>query len=139
MTIVKPSAELSHGFWVAAMARPRRPAFIHHAPACWLATFDPYSRPCDNSRKWQAFHFFGKQEIRNHPPLFGLTPEGFVELEWDARNGGPGCVTHHYAFDNSDGRPKALVVPRTSLPDDVEEFSEERGLQILCDRRFPRS
>lgn len=135
--IVKPSPELKHEFREAAFRRRRRPAFIHHAPACWLAPFDPYSRPCSNDRKWQAFHFFGKQEIRNHPPLFGLTPEDFVELEWDPRNGGPGCVTHHYAFDNSDGRPKRLVVPRASLPADVEEFAEERGLQTLTESRFP--
>lgn len=120
--------------------RRRRPVpFVDERPACWLATFDPYKRPCDNSRKWQAFHFFGKQEIRNHPPLFGLTPEQFVELEWDPRNAGPGCVTHHYSFDNSDGRPRALVVPRAALPADVEEFALERGLQLLAERRFPAS
>lgn len=119
------------------MARPRSPRFINDAPACWLALFDPYERPCSNDRKWEAFHYFGKQEIRTCPALFGLTPEEFVELEWDPRNGGPGCKVHHVAFDHQDGRPKALVVPRLALPEDVEEFVDERGLQSLAERRFP--
>jgi hypothetical protein len=118
------------------MARRRPVPFIGNEPACWLASFDPYKRPCSNDRRWQAFHFFGKQEIRTHPPLFGLTPEEFVELEWDARNGGPGCVVHHVAFDHGDGRVEALVVPRLALPDDVEDFAQERGLQSLAERRF---
>lgn len=118
------------------MARRRPVPFIGGQPACWLAPFDPYERPCSNDRKWQAFHFFGKQEIRTHGPLFGLTGEEFVELEWDPRNAGPGCVTHHVAFDHGDGRPRALVVPRRALPDDVEDFALERGLLALADRRF---
>lgn len=119
------------------MARPRSPRFRRGAPACWLASFDPYERPCSNDRRWQAFHFFGKQEIRTHPPLRDLTPADFVYLEWDPRNGGPGCVVHHVAFDHGDGRPEALVVPRLALPEDVEEFAQERGLQSLAERRFP--
>jgi hypothetical protein len=118
------------------MVRPRPVAFLNDQPACWLASFDPYERPCSNDRRWQAFHFFGKQEIRTHPPLRGLTPEEFALLEYDARNAGPGCVTHHVAFDHGDGRQEALVVPRRHLPGDVEEFIDERGLQALAERRF---
>lgn len=139
MTIAKPPPELAHEFWRVAMARRRPVPFINDEPACWLASFDPYQRPCTNDRKWQAFHFFGKQEIRNHPPLFGLTALEFVELEWDPRNGGPGCLVHHVSFDHQDGRPKALVVPRSALPGDVEEFVDERGLESLAQRRFPAS
>lgn len=139
MTIAKPPPELAHEFWRVAMARRRPVPFLNDEPACWLASFDPYERPCSNDRKWEAFHFFGKQEIRNHPPLFGLTPLEFVELEWDPRNGGPGCKVHHVAFDHQDGRAKALIVPRLALPGDVEEFVDERGLESLAQRRFPAS
>ena len=121
------------------MARRRPVPFLNDEPACWLASFDPYKRPCSNDRKWQAFHFFGKQEIRTHGPLRDLTPEDFVYLEWDPRNGGPGCVVHHVAFDHQAGRAKALVVPRLALPGDVEEFVDERGLESLAERRFPAS
>lgn len=139
MTIAKPPPELAHEFWRVAMARPRSPRFLNDEPACWLAPFDPYERPCSNDRKWEAFHFFGKQEIRTHPPLFGLTPEDFMYLEYDPRNGGPGCKVHHVAFDHQDGRAKALIVPRLALPADVEEFVDERGLESLAQRRFPAS
>lgn len=139
MTIAKPPPELKHEFWRWAMARRCPVPFIDDKPACWLASFDPYERPCTTDRRWQAFHFFGKQEIRTHPPLFGLTPEEFMYLEWDPRNAGPGCLVHHVAFDHQDGRAKALIVPRSALPGDVEDFVDERGLESLAQRRFSPS
>ncbi len=135
--IVKPPPELSSQFHEQAMRRERPVPFIAEAPACWLASFDPLKRLCKG--KWEAFHFFGKQELRNCPELRGLTPEELMLIEWDARNAGPGCVEHHRRFDNlADAGPgSALVVPRSSLPADVEEFIAERGIPCLAERRFP--
>jgi hypothetical protein len=136
VTIAPVPRDLTYEFWHQAVARRRPVSFIGDEPACWLASFDPYRRPCTNDRRWQAFHFLGRQEIRTHPPLGMLTPEELVELEWDPRNGGPGCLVHHVAYDGQDGRPERLVVPRASLPADTEEFIAERGLDLLAERKF---
>jgi hypothetical protein len=116
------------------MARRRPVPFIANAPACWLASFDPEKRLCKG--KWEAFHFLGKQEMRNCPELYGLEdPEAMMLIEYDPRNGGPGCIEHHRPFDSFTGGER-LVVPRLALPEDVEEFIDERGLPNLAERRF---
>jgi hypothetical protein len=114
--------------------------FIDQLPACWLASFDPLKRPCSTHGRWEAFHFLGKQEMRNCPELYGLEdPEMVALIEYDDRNAGPGCVEHHRRFDKlADAGPGSeLVVPRSSLPWDVEEFIDEYGLEALADSRFP--
>jgi len=135
--IVKPPRDVAEAFWQAAMRRERPVPFIAEAPACWLASFDPLERLCKG--KWEAFHFFGKQELRNCPELRGLSPEELMLIEWDSRNAGPGCVEHHRRFDKlADAGPGTdLVVPRSSLPADVEEFIAEYGIVSLASRRFP--
>lgn len=133
---LKPPPEISEAFWLEAMRRERPEPFIGEQPACWLAPFDPLKRLCKG--KWEAFHFLGRQEIRNYPPYFGLDPEVIMLAEWDPRLGGPGCVEHHRRYDrHADAGPgSSLVVPRLALPSDVEECIQERGLEILAERRF---
>lgn len=134
MTIVKPPPELSEGFWLAARHRERPVPFIAGAPACWLAPFDPLKRLCKG--KWEAFHFIGKQEIRNLPAFAGiLTPEDLMPMEWDPRNAGIGCVEHHRPFDSFTGGPR-LVVPRAALQEDTEEFIFDYMLESIAERRF---
>lgn len=136
--IVKPPPGIAAAFHKAAMTRPRSPMFIDQRPVCWLAPFDPLKRPCKG--RWEAFHFFGKQEVRNSPALYGLEdPEQMMLIEYDDRNAGPGCVEHHRRLDKqADAGPETgIVVPRLALPWDVEEFIAEYGFEILAESRFP--
>lgn len=130
---------LQTAFHRVAMERPYATMFLAGQRACWLAIHDPLKRPC--AGHWEAFHFVGRQEIRNHPPFFGLDPEIIMLIEWDPRLGGPGCVEHHRRYDkHADAGPgSALVVPEWALPADVEECVEERGLQSIAERRFSAS
>jgi len=101
--------------------------------SCFLAPFDPEERECFG--RWEAFHFFGRQEVRNSPALYGLERD-FVELiEWDGRNAGLGCEGHHRRLDRH--ATPTLVLPSTVLPADVVEFATDYGLESLVDRRFP--
>lgn len=128
---------LQAAFRRVAMERRYPAMFLGGQRACWLATYDPLKRPCSEGR-WEAFHFLGRQEIRNHPPFFGLDPEIVALIEWDPRLGAPGCVEHHRRYDrHADAGPgSALVVPRLLVPDDVEECIAERGLESIAERRF---
>ena len=125
-----PPRELTSAFHGAAMQRARELRL-----SCFLAPHDDRETPCYG--RFEAFHFLGRQEVRNSPALYGLERE-FVELiEWDPRNAGLGCEGHHRRYD-SHATP-GLIVPRLALPDDVEEFVEERGLESLAERRFSAS
>lgn len=115
------------------MRMPRSPAFIDQRPCCWLAPFDPEHRPCGG--KWEAFHFIGRQAVRNCSTLAGLDPELIELAEWDCRNSGLGCVDHHRRFDNHS--TPALVVLRETLPPEVEEFIADWGLDCEAERKFP--
>jgi len=100
--------------------------------SCFLAPYDPLEQPCYG--RWEAFHFFGRQEVRNSPALYGLERD-FVELiEWDGRNAGLACEGHHRRFD-SHATP-GLVVPAAALPGDVVEFIYDWGLESEAERRF---
>lgn len=101
--------------------------------SCFLAPFDDHGRDCDG--KWEALHFFGRQELRNSPLLYGLEREIVELIEWDDRNAALACEGHHRRFD-SHATP-ALILPRIALPDDTEEFVLQYGLESLAERRFP--
>jgi hypothetical protein len=117
------------------MRQIRHPMFIDQRPVCWLAPFDPQRKPCGGGTKWEAFHYIGRQAVRNCPTLVGLDPE-LVELaEWDPRNAGLGCVEHHRRFD-SHATPE-LSVPYETLPTEVVEFIADWGLESECERKFP--
>lgn len=130
--------DLAAAFYAEAFKLPRVPAFIDCKPACWLAPFDPLHVPCANDRRWEAFHFLGRQEIRNYPPFAGLDLETLATIEWDPRLGGPGCVEHHRRYDSqADAGPNSdLVIPASVLPNRLRAFLVERGLHDLAKRRF---
>lgn len=131
--------ELTGPFHKAAMKVPRVPGFIDRKPCCWLAPFDPLRRGCDNGRRWEAFHFISKVEIRNCATLAGIDPELIELAQWDVRNAGPGCVNHHRRFDNlADAGPGSeITVLRGTLPIEVEEFIADWGLEREADDKFP--
>lgn len=131
--------ELTGPFHKAGMLLPRIPPFLDRVPCCWLAPFDPLHKPCGGGMKWEAFHFISKVEIRNCATLQGLDDELLELAQWDPRNAGPGCVNHHRRFDNlADAGPgSAIEVPRETLPDDVEDFIAEWGLDVEAERKFP--
>lgn len=111
---------------------------------CWLAQFDHEHRACEG--KIEAFHFFGRQEVRN--ALVGM-PEAWLDqmytgcdpreevkqlAEWDPRNGGPGCEVHHRRFDAH--LTPTLKVPVQALPTHVLGFALDWGLEAAGERRF---
>lgn len=122
-------------FHRSAMRRPYS-LFVAQRRVCWLARFDPLKRPCEE--RFEAFHFIGRQQIRNCPTLRGLDPELIELAEWDDRNAGPGCIGHHRRYDNhADAGPgSALVVPFEALDDELKEFIEDWGLQSEAERLF---
>lgn len=58
---------------------------------------------------------------------------------WDPRNGGLGCEHHHRRFDGHACSPRApkIVVPWDLLPDQVDEFVVDYGLDGPAAERFP--
>lgn len=70
-------------------------------------------------------------EFQTEPPLLAA---------WDARNGIPACERHHRIFDSQrvplpSGQ---IVVPRLLVPDHVEEFAADWGLEHELERKHPR-
>lgn len=122
-----PPSNLTVTFHGAAMQRARE-----IGRSCFLEPFDKEKRPCVG--RFEAFHFFGRQELRNSPALYGLEREIVELIEWDCRNAGLGCEGHHRPFDRH--ATPILILPRIVLPEDVEEFIDERGLEMLAERRF---
>ena len=123
-----PPRELTAGFHGAALQRARELGC-----SCFLAPFDDENRYCFG--KWEAFHFFGRQELRNAPALYGLERDYVELIEWDGRNAGLGCEGHHRRLDRH--ATPTLILPRIALPDDTEEFVADYGLESLAERRFP--
>lgn len=123
-----PARELTAAFHERAMRRARELRL-----SCFLAPFDDHNRDCVG--KWEAFHFFGRQELRNSPLLWGCEPDVIELIEWDDRNAGLGCEGHHRRFDGH--LTPTLILPRIALPDDTEEFVEQYGLWSLAEGRFP--
>lgn len=99
---------------------------------CYLSLFDRHERQCCG--RLEAAHVFGRQELRNYPPFWGLDPDVIELMEWDARNGIPACTEHHRRFD-SHATPD-LILPRDALFDDTLEFISERGIGDLADQRL---
>jgi hypothetical protein len=111
-------------------------------PSCWLWQFDEQERPC--SGRLEAFHFFGRQRIRNAlwPLLRGVVPQDclddLIELaEWDSRNAGPGCEGHHRRLDNQ--ATPGLHIPAAALPLQVIAFTLDWGLELEAERRFDQT
>lgn len=124
---------LQTGFHREATRIPRSPAFLNGKPCCWLAPHDPEGRPC--AGKWEAFHFVGRQQIRNCATLRGIEQELLDLAEWDVRNGGLGCVEHHRRFDHH--ATPTIEVHASALPEWVVEFIFDWGLEIEAERKFP--
>lgn len=100
--------------------------------SCFLEPFDKESRECFG--RFEALHFFGRQELRNAPCFYGLEREIMELIEWDVRNAALGCEGHHRRFDRH--ATPTLILPRSALPADTEEFVVERGIESLAERRF---
>lgn len=124
------------GFKVAA----HRWYFDPDCCPCWLAQFDEAERPCED--RIEAFHFVGRQRVRNvlGPLLPTLTLAGGFEVvdrraaaelvaqaEWDPRNGGPACTVHHRAYDSH--LATGLKLPADSVPRHVLNFALDWGLE----------
>jgi hypothetical protein len=138
--------ELRLQFRVTGTIAPRTGLML----PCWLKQFDPLSRPCEGPL--QAFHFLGRQRIRN--ALFAALPYcgicagkgcGACDLDvleltelaqWDPRNAGPACEMHHSRLD-SHATP-ALVVFREKLPGSVEAFAADWGLEGPLTDKYPQ-
>ncbi len=114
-------------------------------PACWLKQHDPLDRPCSGTL--EAFHFIGRQRIRNVLRLqltTGLLADGAIDpldvddlveqAEWDPRNGGPGCTGHHRRFDNH--ATPGLQITATALPGPVRAFVLDWGFELEVERKF---
>lgn len=120
---------------------------------CWLAQHDPEERECEG--KLEAFHFVGRQRVRNalgallgKPTAFGpiettawlmsnLDPAELIQLaEWDPRNAGPGCEMHHRRLDAH--RMPVLEVPYEALPQQVISFAEDWGLETSLEEKYIR-
>lgn len=125
---------------------------------CWLAQFDPDEKPCERNYRGEpveAFHFFGRGEIRDHLKLellgaklgapedddlliSAFTSRGALDLvalaEWDPRNGGPGCKHHHERFDAK--LTPTLKVPALALPLHVLRFASDWDLRAAGERKF---
>lgn len=123
-------------------------------PVCWLAQFDKAQRPCEG--RFERFHFIGRQRVehalgswllgavRYEWKSFGefLTPgeqQAICHLAaWDCRNGGIACELHHRKFDSHlvSLPSEEIVVPRSALPEHVEEFAADWGLEDELEAKF---
>ncbi|HXS32270.1 MAG TPA: hypothetical protein VN758_00680 [Solirubrobacterales bacterium] len=114
-------------------------------PACWLKQHDPLDRTC--SGDLEAFHFIGRQRIRNilrHQlvtdvltvgSIDSLDLDDLVELaEWDPRNGGPGCTGHHRRLDSH--TTPDLTLSALVLPVSVRQFVLDWGFESEAERKF---
>lgn len=127
-------AELRRQFAVAVLldrGRLRR---------CWLATFDPRGRPCYG--RMEACHFLKRQAVERdvaynvRDRLEADVVEDLAHLAaWDPRNGIPGCEVHHGRFDSHLMPP--LEVDREHVPEDVEAFARDWGLEHVLDHYHP--
>lgn len=151
-----PPGHLTHGFHQAGLSwylhgeqAPDHVLRLYDGgPACWLARFDPFERPCEG--RLEVVHLISRQRIRNiMRPLLctdlwaeGAIDPGDVEdlvqlAEWDDRNAAPGCTGHHRRFDNQ--QSPGLKVPIEGLRAEAIEFILERGLDSEAERRFSRA
>lgn len=115
---------------------------------CWLAQFDPLERSCDGPL--ERAHCIKRERVEN--ALAALLPaagtyigpeDGWVfdpvdlilSAAWDPRNARIGCAhQHHPRFDSK--QTPTLIVPRSALPDHVEEFAADWGLESELERKF---
>ncbi len=87
---------------------------------CWLAQFS--DKPCEG--RMDPAHLLAKNRMRQEH-----VPE---EAIWDPRVWVPACRTHHAALDTA----RTLRVPRERLPEGLERFVEEYGLEWLLSRSY---
>ncbi|HET7455419.1 MAG TPA: hypothetical protein VFJ76_07860 [Solirubrobacterales bacterium] len=133
---------------------------------CWLAQFDRAQRPCEGRferfhliGRQRVEHALGAllpdaveltvstQELwklADEKPDMPVptAPVDWTEVihaaAWDCRNGGIGCVLHHRKLDSHlvSLPSEELVVPRSALPEHVEEFAADWGLEDELEARF---
>jgi hypothetical protein len=134
-------------------------------PWCWLAQFDPKRLPCAGQpgKVIERFHFIGRQRVEK--ALGALLPDyteaiaagdvepggavDFIDWQtmltdvilvaaWDSRNAGLGCEHHHRRFDNHAHSPAApaIKVPAFALPEHVDDFVIDLGLEHVAEERF---
>jgi hypothetical protein len=93
----------------------------------------------------EAAHWISRQRVKNAlwpllPPLWDCAGPKEADLiwlaEWDPRNAVPACERHHRRFDSH--RMPPLVVPRDAVPDAVEEFCADWGLESELGRKCPQ-
>lgn len=100
---------------------------------CWFADQD--ERACDGPR--EAAHFIARQVIRNRLWAHGADADWTELAEWDPRNAVCSCHAHHRRFDLH--LTPSLVVGRESVPEAVQEFAAEKGLELALEDRCPVS
>jgi hypothetical protein len=146
------TTSFAEGVHELAPARPA-PAYKGALGRCWLAQFDDRKRPCGG--RFELAHLIPRQRVENALgallPYAGTTaaaPPGVIGevfsvsdrrdlillAAWDPRNGGIACEGMHRRFD-SHATP-TLIVPRSGLPDHVEEFAADWGLESELERKF---
>lgn len=124
-------ADLRLAFRVAGTIAPRTGLAL----PCWLRQFDERKRPCEG--RIEAFHFIGRQRVRNRLLSLGFdsADPAILLASWDPRNAGPGCVMHHRRLDGH--ATPDLTVFREQLPVDVLNFAEDWGLETDLEDRYP--
>lgn len=122
---------------------PKLPAYHGAERFCWLSYHDPKQRPCIGT--FERFHFVSRQRIEH--ALGALLPWGAAGTEewnhfadlmllaaWDPRIGATACHGHHRRLDSA--LTPTLTVPRSALPDHVEDWAADYGLEHELDRKF---
>lgn len=101
---------------------------------CWFGTREGLVVDfCDG--KMEAAHFLKRQRVCKALEALGFDRELIQLAEWDPRNGVPACEKHHRRFDGQ--RMPSLVVPRFMVPEAVELFVADWGLETQLEDRWP--
>ena len=122
--------ELQENFW-RTIIEP----YVQRLPknACWYAGSPSCFSPC--SGHLEAAHWIKRQRVRNALQALDFPPDAVQRAEWDVRNGVPMCQTHHRRFDAQQMPP--LVIWRHEVPNEVEAFVEDWGLETALADRCP--
>lgn len=112
----------------AAPAEPEReaqyvfPELPAEVPECFLAQFAP-EVPC--AGRMEKAHLIRAQTIRREVSRARL-------VVWDPRVWRPACFRHHVMLDQT----KTLVVPRSAIPAETEQWARENGLAWWLERTY---
>jgi hypothetical protein len=90
-------------------------------PECWLKRFAP-DVPCYGRMQW--CHLIREQTIRKEVSRAEA-------ILWDPRVLKPGCYRHHTMLDTL-----KLIVPRSALPVEVEQFAAEHKIDWWLTKRY---